>query len=765
MVILAGVYIRYTWKNAEHETSISVLKIAKSIGVTLSGNSIQELKAEPGDINKSEYRGIKNHLKEIIRVNPEARFAYIYKIRDNRLYFAVDSEPENSKDYSPPGQEYTEATAEDKRPFIDGKDIIEEPSSDRWGTWISILIPLKDENGKTTAVFGMDFDANTWRNSILSDVIKAGIIVSGFFLLFIFSIQIAIKNRVLNNEITRSQKAEKVVQDIISKNPMSIHIVDKEGKTLVVNQAHTKLFGTIPPPEYTVFEDIHIKKQGLTNLIERVKNGEVVNFPEIFYNAHDSNPKLPDVPVWIRMVIFPLEDSKGKPERYVLMHENITERKLAEDELRKLSQAVEQSPASVVITNMNGDIEYANPRTTETTGYSLEELKGKNPRILSSGELPLEEYQRLWSTISTGKEWRGEFHNKKKNGQFYWESAVISPILDEKGNIIHYLAVKEDITEKKQTINELIQAKEKAETANQLKDAFIANMSHEIRTPLNGILGMSGLIREFYSKDEPDESEEFFISMERSSKRLTNAVDKILNFSRLQVGDYPVAESEVSLSSILQFLVYEYGPIAKAKSIEMIFNCETAEDSVLADESVLSIAFGNIIDNAIKFTDNGSVDIVIYRDEQNELCVEIRDTGIGISEEYQAGIFEPYSQEVVGYSRPYEGLGLGLAIAKKMFGLCRADINIKSKKNEGTVFGISFNSKEKIPYGDKTQERGEIKPQITRTITGRKPAVLVVEDDEVNQLFAEAILQKDFTVEVADDAEKAMELFLSRRLI
>ena len=129
----------------------------------------------------------------------------------------------------------------------------------------------------------------------------------------------------------------------------------------------------------------------------------------------------------------------------------ISKRKHAEAELRKLSRAVEQSPASIVITDLSGAIEYVNPKFIQLTGFSLEEAMGQNPRILKSGEKPPEEYKQLWNQITSGKEWKGEFHNKKKNGELYWESAVISPIRDEHGTITHFLAVKEDITEQRQT--------------------------------------------------------------------------------------------------------------------------------------------------------------------------------------------------------------------------------------------------------------------------------------------------------------------------
>ena len=127
----------------------------------------------------------------------------------------------------------------------------------------------------------------------------------------------------------------------------------------------------------------------------------------------------------------------------------IWQRKRADEEVRKLSLAVEHSPVSIIITDKAGNIEYVNPKFVEVTGYSTGEVTGKNPRILKSGEMPSGDYKRLWETIGGGGEWRGEFHNRRKNGELYWEWASISPIYGADGQIAHFLAVKEDITERK----------------------------------------------------------------------------------------------------------------------------------------------------------------------------------------------------------------------------------------------------------------------------------------------------------------------------
>jgi PAS domain S-box-containing protein len=185
----------------------------------------------------------------------------------------------------------------------------------------------------------------------------------------------------------------------------------------------------------------------------------------------------------------PLRDSHGEISGLLGMYMDITERKQAENKLRQLSRAVEQSPASIVITNSAGDIEYANPKFVELTGYTLAEVMGKNPRLLKSGEKSPQAYRELWQTITSGKEWRGEFHNKKKNGELYWESASISPIRDLAGRTTNYVAVKEDITERKQAEAALEKAYQAlVDVSRQAGMAEVAtNVLHNVGNVLNSV--------------------------------------------------------------------------------------------------------------------------------------------------------------------------------------------------------------------------------------------------------------------------------------
>ncbi len=370
---------------------------------------------------------------------------------------------------------------------------------------------------------------------------------------------------------------------------------------------------------------------------------------------------------------------------------DITDRKKTEDELRKLSWAVEQSPNSIMITNIFGDLEYVNPRFTEVTGFKAAEVIGRNPRFLKTGYTSPDNYKNLWELISNGKKWRGEFQNKKKNGEFYWESASISPILDSTGKIKHYLAIKEDITEKKIIEKELIKAKERAEESDKLKSEFLAQMSHEIRSPINVILSYNSFLRDEFEGKLESHYLSSFSSIDSAGKRLLRTIDLILNMAALQSGYIDFQLGQLDLSSNINSLIKEFDYSAKLKNINLSFNNITPSAKVIADEYLVSEIFQNLIGNAIKYTNEGEVEVKIYENHGEKICVDVRDSGIGISEDYLPKLFLPFSQEEMGYSRKYEGNGLGLALVKKYIELIGAEINVKSKKGTGSIFTVIFN--------------------------------------------------------------------------
>lgn len=254
-------------------------------------------------------------------------------------------------------------------------------------------------------------------------------------------------------DIPEHQRAEDALREsearyrnLLEVAPVAI-AVHAAGKIVFTNPAGARLLGAATEAEIvgrSLAEIVH--PDGLVEAGERIRRmlaGETGLYP-----VEDTYLKLDGTPIQVEVMATALP-YQGQPAVQVIVTD-ITERKRAEARLRQLSQAVEQSPASIVITDLAGAIQYVNAGFSKTTGYTLEEALGQNPRLLQSGETPPEEYQRLWATITAGGEWRGEFHNRKKNGELYWESASISPVLDGAGRITHFLAVKDDITARKQ---------------------------------------------------------------------------------------------------------------------------------------------------------------------------------------------------------------------------------------------------------------------------------------------------------------------------
>lgn len=459
-------------------------------------------------------------------------------------------------------------------------------------------------------------------------------------------------------------------------------------------------------------------------------------------------------------------DDNNNPIALIGVAVDITLRKLNEAEITKLNQAVIQSPTSIIITDLKGNIEYVNPKVCETTGYSKEELIGKNPRIFSSQELSKDSYRILWETINSGKEWRGEFHNKKKNGELFWEYASISPIINKSELITHFLAVKENITERKNLELGLIEAKEKAEAASELKDAFIANISHEIRTPLNGVLGMTSIIKDVFSQYITPKEEQYFVAINRSSRRIIRTIDMILNFSRLQVGDLKSDPRIVNLDELLNELYMEFNIPAQQKGLVLTFENKIGEVQIQSDTYCLNQVIANLVDNAIKYTITGSIKIILYRDHENKIKIDVEDTGIGISEDYMDQLFQPYTQEEIGYTRAYDGVGLGLSLVKKFLNLIEAEISVKSKKEVGSIFTIIFkestNVSKAIEFDKSTNDH-----QPKKSEQGLKPkrnaSILIVEDEEVNQLFLSVKLAQFYNVIIVDSATKALESLEDKR--
>jgi len=548
-------------------------------------------------------------------------------------------------------------------------------------------------------------------------------------------------------------------------------------------------------------------------------------------------------------------------------------------ELQKFSRAIEQSPVSIVITDVEGNIEYVNPYFCHVTGYSFSEAMGKNPRILKSEETPPETHTELWKTIVSGLSWRGEFTNKKKNGDLYSEAVVITPIRNEAGNIMYFVAVKEDITnlsaiqkalsdqlsfinhlvdsvpnpifykdatgrfrgcnkayeqafgitrddligktvlqleylpesdrvayheedlhmirdkgtshrqlqltfadgnnrevlywvsgfqfadgrpggligiivdisDLKKQEEELRQARLIAEEATVTKSMFLANMSHEIRTPMNAIIGMSYLA---LKTDLTAKQHGYIEKIHNASTSLLGIINDILDFSKIESGKLHLEYVDFVLDGVMTSVFNITHTQAYEKGLEFLYHISSnIPQNLIGDPLRLGQIMTNLVTNALKFTEEGSitVDVELIQQMGNkvELQFSIQDTGIGMNSEQTARLFQAFTQADGSTTRKYGGTGLGLTISKKLVEMMEGNIWVTSQSGSGSnfIFTAWFElAKEKLSKPD-------IVPESLNQLR-----VLVVDDNVAAQrILTEYLEAISFRVGVAHSGKEAID--------
>ncbi len=578
------------------------------------------------------------------------------------------------------------------------------------------LAPFKDRSGAIAGVVGVVLDVTELRET-----------------------QQQLRGSLEEKEVlVRELKLQQAFfKQLFQASPEAVAILDADGVIIDVNAAFEQLFQfTADEARGKVFRELIVPDEQRADAAAQWNPQEATDLlrTETIRMRKDGSR----FPVAISASSIMLDQSRLG---VCAVYQDLTQRKEAEAQLRQLSRAVEQSPASIIITDTTGAIEYVNPRFCAQTGYALEEVLGKNPRILKSGLTPPEVYRDLWQTITSGREWIGELHNKTKTGELFWELAHISPIMDENGTITHYLAVKEDITERKgidslrSHLEEQLRARnaELEQSIAQIKKMqsgliqsekmaslglLTAGIAHEINNPLAYISSNLNRFAEYFNDsvallerwkkfaddarlqethgaaiaelqaeeeqvDLPFITTDFTNLMQHAREgidRIRSIVDQLRGFSHVssEVTDDVSVERALDDTVILAWNEIKY----KATMVREYGNIPPVRCSA----GELKQVFVNLLVNAAHAIEKNGTITLRTATRDGQAVIEIEDTGCGIPPEHLKKIFDPFfTTKAVG-----KGTGLGLWISATIINKYGGTINVESRVGVGSKFIITL---------------------------------------------------------------------------
>lgn len=417
--------------------------------------------------------------------------------------------------------------------------------------------------------------------------------------------------------------------------------------------------------------------------------------------------------------------------------------------LEQLMTAIDKT-AIVSKTDLNGVITYANSRFCEISGYSIDEILGKTHKIIRDPEIDNGFYKELWDTISSKKIFYATFRNINKNGNYFHVNATIVPLMDNEGNIVEYVGIRDEVTS-------LVDEKDNAIKAREAKEEFLSNMSHEIRTPMNAILGFVKILQ----KNIADETNISYLNIiESSSQALLHIINDILDFSKIESGKLLIDKQPFSPAKELELVIKLFSINAKEKSIDLTLNIANDIPFCLDGDliRIKQILF-NFLSNALKFTQqNRNITVsVCYNHKEGIFSAAVKDEGIGMSADAQKRVFNAFEQADDSTTRRFGGTGLGLTISAKLAKLMSGNITLESEENKGSTFTLT------LPLDiclDGLQISSAAAEETLSKVKGCSGNILVAEDNKTNQMLI-GILLDDYglTYTLAEDGLEAVDAF------
>lgn len=564
----------------------------------------------------------------------------------------------------------------------------------------------------------------------------------------------------------RLEASEAQTRSILHSAPVGIAVMDAERSFIEVNPSMTEITG------YTAHELIsnssrflYPSDQEFAHIaLEKARQFKQQGRCTLETRMRHKDGKTLDVVLSI--VPLSADDPLGHS---TIALQDISARKAAEAELRLRGAALEAAANAIVITSADGSVEWANPAFFTMTGYSEGEVLGRNPRdLVRSGRHDRATYQNLWQTILAGQVWQGQLINRRRDASEYHEFQTITPVPDENGRITHFIAVKQDVTQRVMADLELAEyhdhleelvaertvdlkaARLNAERLSKMKSEFVSNMSHEIRTPLNAVLGLA---QAGMRSNAGRKCGETFSRIMESGELLLAIINDVLDFSKIEAGKLNLESRPISLDRLIGRAVDLTAERARAKGIRFCVNKDPdLPAACMGDEVRLLQILINLLSNAIKFTEQGSVTLNISRQDEH-LVFRVTDTGIGMSKEQVSHLFSAFEQADASTTRRFGGTGLGLVISQRLLDLMKGCMCVESEPGRGSIFEVRVGYTAAV---EPTPALAVAEPT-SRRLNGLR--ILAAEDNEINRLVLEELLiDEGVTLTSVENGQQAVEM-------
>lgn len=424
-------------------------------------------------------------------------------------------------------------------------------------------------------------------------------------------------------------------------------------------------------------------------------------------------------------------------------------------EMRLLSQVAKKANDFVIITDRDRQIVWVNEAFERGTGYSFQEAFGQGvAELLTQNDPEILANDSIERAVNAEKNFHGEVQSLRKDGSRLWLDVNLFPVRDEKEDVEFFVTIERDVTQAREAAHEMTEARALAEAGERAKAEFLANMSHEIRTPMSGVMGMADLLAE---TDLDAEQRRFIDTIRGSSVSLMAIINDILDLSKLDAGRMEMHPVVFSPEACFRETVELLAPMARAKAL--FLDLKVSPDvpaKIKADDGRIRQVAINIIGNAIKFTEAGNVSLWLCTDEQNRLCFEVKDTGIGIAQDKLDQIFDHFTQAEASTTRRFGGSGLGLSISRHIMQAMNGEISVTSDLGQGSTFRFA------VPFETVSQlseTAGTQQAETGKAIELQSGlSILIVEDNQTNRFLLNRYLKdQPVTVEYAIDGLDGLE--------